>query len=557
MDLFKKLVERNEDLLFHKYVNAFGGAPSLDNLNYILRYWNTNKESFYKAFGENFILKKEIYFEKSNFELAQDMTKTISTSKVYIKNFINNFIKKVNNIFYNDYEIRWRLHELVNSDTALARNTLIDPYIIPKEKTVDGKSLSVNSGSKTIKMLGKVVRSLDADYEFYLCPKCGWWHETTSTCCNCGKEMEKKSGYELFRQLHSQVLNQRKIKGTLCLSIHPLDYLTMSDNDSGWSSCMSWEEDGDYRLGTIEMMNSPMVVIAYLEGKTPYYFYDNCEWNNKKWRQLYIVTPEIILGNRQYPYDNNSLEDAAISWLKDIMDQAEGYGPYSNVKYTIKNGHCINIENDVTHKFNFTSNYMYNDIYGDRIGYIAPTLLDGKETIINFSGPAVCITCGKIIHENENPANVVECNDCNGLLYKCDHCGRYHSEEESYYVDGYTLCYDCYDYETSYCECCEEFHLNKNIFYIPLYVIYSENNFIRTHFTINVCDECINSAGYESIYGKMYTLEDEEITAFNILEFSEEAINSTNFSWEMRNILKTLKELQTEEACRAYLKEKM
>ena len=69
--------------------------------------------------------------------------------------------------------------------------------------------------------------------------------------------------WEEIRLAHSQIFNTNKMTGTLCLSIHPLDYATASDNDNGWSSCMSWRDDGCYRMGTVEMMNSPMVICAY------------------------------------------------------------------------------------------------------------------------------------------------------------------------------------------------------------------------------------------------------------------------------------------------------
>ena len=41
----------------------------------------------------------------------------------------------------------------------------------------------------------------------------------------------------------------------------------MSDNDYGWDSCMGWMNEGEYRLGTVEMMNSPCIVVAYIDGE--------------------------------------------------------------------------------------------------------------------------------------------------------------------------------------------------------------------------------------------------------------------------------------------------
>ena len=62
-------------------------------------------------------------------------------------------------------------------------------------------------------------------------------------------------GFEDFRIAQSLVTNQANLKGYITLSIHPLDYMTMSDNNCGWDSCMSWQEEGCYRQGTVEMMN--------------------------------------------------------------------------------------------------------------------------------------------------------------------------------------------------------------------------------------------------------------------------------------------------------------
>lgn len=61
-----------------------------------------------------------------------------------------------------------------------------------------------------------------------------------------------KEAFEQFRILHSRVLNDRMINADIVLSIHPLDYLTMSDNACDWESCMNWYQGGDYRLGTVE-----------------------------------------------------------------------------------------------------------------------------------------------------------------------------------------------------------------------------------------------------------------------------------------------------------------
>ena len=56
---------------------------------------------------------------------------------------------------------------------------------------------------------------------------------------------------------------------------------------------MSWFEKGEYRQGTVEMMNSECVVVAYLESTTNMTIRDG-EWNSKRWRELFVVDENVL-----------------------------------------------------------------------------------------------------------------------------------------------------------------------------------------------------------------------------------------------------------------------
>ena len=43
--------------------------------------------------------------------------------------------------------------------------------------------------------------------------------------------------YETVRLAQSQLLNNAFCQGTLTLSISPIDFVSMSDNDCGWAVC--------------------------------------------------------------------------------------------------------------------------------------------------------------------------------------------------------------------------------------------------------------------------------------------------------------------------------
>ena len=52
---------------------------------------------------------------------------------------------------------------------------------------------------------------------------------------------------EEIQNLASRYLQEDKVKGTLCFSVHPLDFLSLSENTYNWRSCHSL--DGEYRAG--------------------------------------------------------------------------------------------------------------------------------------------------------------------------------------------------------------------------------------------------------------------------------------------------------------------
>ena len=543
MSLFERLPEEDVTQL-HRYLDNYGdegnGVISRDKMDYFLRFWNENKEPFFHAFGEQFIVKKEIRFVKESEELANEMYRALCCGDAVIRGFISKYKRACQNIGdkLNNQDIAYQMQCFVEDWDMLVNNVYTGPaFTIPANFTKNGRPLVVNHNCKMVKMLGKIADAIGAEMPIYYCSHCGSWYIEPIECCN--SVTVKTSGYELFRQAHSQVLNQKQIKGNLCLSIHPLDYLTMSDNDCGWSSCMSWmEEAGDYRLGTIEMMNSNCVVVAYVEAKDPL-FVCGANWSNKRWRQLYIVTREVILGNRQYPYNSDEIQGVTIRWLRELMGQIPGYGPYPEETIQLKNNSWNTVRDKRIH-FYFYTGYMYNDIYDYRLAYVADQKIeDGTYYSCNFSGPAVCTSCGDIIELDTVDASVVQCRACDGH-WRCDFCGDWHSSYDDYYTvdDDYIACDWCYHNELSECEVCGDHHRNDCIAHIYIQFTDTENEEIRDGFNYNfyvsICEDCLNHPEeYEPLFGKLYDVKDScgiPRQAFDIRNITEDGFNAGNLS---------------------------
>ena len=69
---------------------------------------------------------------------------------------------------------------------------------------------------------------------------------------------------DMFQTRASMMIQEDKIEGILCLSVHPLDYLSSSENTYNWRSCHAL--NGDYAAGNYSYMVDDSTVICYLRG---------------------------------------------------------------------------------------------------------------------------------------------------------------------------------------------------------------------------------------------------------------------------------------------------
>ena len=103
----------------------------------------------------------------------------------------------------------------------------------------------------------------------------------------------------------SMIIQENKVIGKLCFSVHPLDYLSISETTYNWRSCHAL--DGEYRAGNLSYMLDDSTIICYLksnkETKLPN-FPDDVLWNSKKWRLLlhFSENLDVCFSGRQYPF---------------------------------------------------------------------------------------------------------------------------------------------------------------------------------------------------------------------------------------------------------------
>lgn len=455
--LTEKLPE-SEKMLILDWIKEYGISHRDHNvfpfdrmapLNRILRAWDEGKqEHLWKMFGEQFILEREVSYQRPDDVLCQQINNALSDSAM--KTFRDKLYENVE-VYFAYYSNEYTtIRHLFDTDALKENRWSRNSFTIQfSEMTLD-----IPRGAKVMKVLNKLAKYFHIETEF-----------------------------EKFRIEHSQILNQKLLQGTLCLSIHPFDYMTMSDNTYDWDSCMNWESAECYRTGTIEMMNSPYMVVAYLKGDKSFRMGSHFWDGNKKWRELFVVHPHAICNIKPYPYMNKVISEMALEWLRELAAQNLGW----DVSYD-----AMEFSNDETFKyfdkryyrFCFYTNYMYNDFntcntchmiivpqddYKDYDGEDDDTIYEE----INISGRNICACCASEWDPDEGHEDQVLCFNCDSGPH-CDSCGEQEDEDDMYYVEGDWLCSCCYDEEAGKCVISEDYFYNDNL--ITVYLAPVDNN---------------------------------------------------------------------------------
>lgn len=391
------------------YVSCYGNktdssicAPAADE-SYILRYWTTNKAPLKEMFDGKLILEKEVNYQKPYSELRELFSNEYfaynspySAFRKELNNLISSFpLEQFDAAFGAIGYVLSNMPAMINNRYQ-GENTISFP--LPNEKEI-----KLRNGDKPMRFFGKIARAYNL------------------------------KTFEAFRIWHSQALNDSRLTGTLCLSIHPLDFLTMSDNSNDWSSCLSWVECGSYRSGTVECMNSPYVVVAYLKSSS-----ESFEgWNSKKWRCLFLVHDDVITSIKNYPFESEELTLLSLNWLRELSSNSYGdIVAYSAEDDNIvvedevyRNNICFTCGGNMYCDFGYTTHY---GIFSERENYD-----------IDYSGPLVCMRCGEDMEYDDGDSDEVICASC-ASMGVCEYCGEKTEQGDlTFTVDEKKVCLKC------------------------------------------------------------------------------------------------------------------
>ena len=417
IDHYRRLAEDQVDF-------CTGGFVSCDTW---LMEWAYSKDRFANVFKDSLILRKPIDSFIFDGDLENEMDALIWGDEM--QEFHRDLEKRLGE--YNDMEYGSPCQRCLSR--LCSTSGFIDNAYAGSTYSINipgGKQVKVQRGTKIMKTLGKLAAAVDLERDF-----------------------------EPIRLRQSQIMNTARVKAELCISIHPMDFITASTNENGWRSCMNWD-DGEYRRGVIEMMNSPLVVVAYVASKHEELCHSNGlpNWNSKRWREFFIVTPELISGIKGYPYWNRNLEDMTLEWLRDLCkdmfpDQEQPYSNYITT-WNAEEGYVEDRNADVDTRLHMTCGpAMYNDFYDNDYHTIFRKHFHQRDLYIEYSGASICVVCGSV-GEFSNEGNLI-CDDCQDI-YTCCRCNdRIYSSHRLREHHGRYYCEYCYDNLPS-CDCCED-----------------------------------------------------------------------------------------------------
>ena len=294
----------------------------------------------------------------------------------------------------------------------------------------------------------------------------------------------------------SRIIQEDKIEGTLCFSVHPLDFLSLSETTYNWRSCHSL--DGEYRAGNLSYMMDKSTFICYLKADQDVElpnFGPEVKWNSKKWRVLMYLSDDwrMMFAGRQYPFSTASGMDFV---LKNFIPTIETYcagkdvewsdwNPIISKRMKLTNDISINMDtsyvpfghylkpldelvkdadgakqfNDLLHSSCYQPIFSfkyYVDYFGGKEMYIS------THTKFSIGAYTYCLRCGE--EECLNGADTMMCEACelnygssdNEMFTYCDCCSRRIYADDAYFVGDEHLCPECYDKYFRECEQCGE-----------------------------------------------------------------------------------------------------
>ena len=302
----------------------------------------------------------------------------------------------------------------------------------------------------------------------------------------------------------SMIIQENCVSGKLCLSVHPLDYLSASENNHNWRSCHAL--DGDYRAGNLSYMVDSSTIICYIKTKDDEIlpdFPDSVPWNSKKWRVWLFMSNDwkVVFAGRQYPFSSfegmTFIKDKFLpqcglghfgDWLETstsfLTNKLTGEAIRARYPYILIGGYIKPLHevvfnkpgslqfNDLLSSSTYTPMYAHKEDETGGIFNLIPSFNANYDTKVIVGGKVKCLRCGE--HDIELSGSMM-CTTCELIYGDCDDdsielcpcCGERYLYDEGVYIQSSdtVICPSCADNWYTPCSICGELVASQDAIY--------------------------------------------------------------------------------------------
>lgn len=481
----KKMREDYRDILLN-YFNPYNMSISNTNIERDLEMWSEKKEFLFELFGSELIVSKTI---ESN-EVSMDMTVFEKDLRQTLESFEG---------FSDEYSVRRGLHAiLTNNNFHSGVIEEIDHIKLNGKGVIEIISLGMRFNKGVKKIIDFLLKdSYEKDYI-----------------------AEIVKSVQILYSMNRQIILNSKKSFVLSLSIHPLDFLSMSENTSNWSSCQSIA-GGESKAGVFSFLSDSSTIVAYITDieKDPYKhdifrFNSSPLWNNKKWRQLVHTEKKDskvgIAYSRQYPFTSEDFLSNVDIFMRELYSKMDI--SFSELSRLVKKNTPNEMEKRKLRDWKtlpilkyskpiIAFNHLaigYNDMKAPKHGLAFSHSLgysvDDFTFFIPVGASSHCVYCGDEIVGADEGIELV-CHRCaeEETQMLCDECGEYHDEESFVLTtDGQAVCFNCFKTKGySFCSICGDAMHNSDAELNEVFgdLVCGNCNNTRRSITLDIQDE--------------------------------------------------------------------
>lgn len=226
----------------------------------------------------------------------------------------------------------------------------------------------------------------------------------------------------------SDALNPLQIKKTALLSLHPCDFLEMSNKDNTWISCHNIK-DGSYQAGALSYMTDSVSMIFFTvddEVRENFYRFP------KRNRQMFFYKDNLLFQSRLYPDEQADLNRQYRNLIQKAISTCLGEPNFWKL---------INDRDKLDECYlTMIGSRQYPDYnsYGNlSLLKSAEGTTPSFEHCFEIGAPPLCVCCGKTYSYK----GTLSCGRENTVV--CKECGQTVHKSDTRYVEGAFHCHTC------------------------------------------------------------------------------------------------------------------